>query len=152
MENNYVDEGTVGLPSIIALMFGKRETDIRYQMFLSDAERLGIRIRPVELVDISVPIDENFNDAVEFLKNNCDFILKQYWDALPLKKIINWKLKSAGLVPFNYKDFVPGYNRRYGSRGLLPLFVDAKHVNMNFPEIKLKRIKALQNLSTVENV
>ena len=151
IKKKYKKEMWGNYPSIIALMFGKRETDIRYKMFLEDAQKQNIIIRPIELIDISIPINEHYNDAVNFLRKYSNPYLKSYWDKIPLKNLLLKKLPNA--TEFNYENFKPEGNLKYGSRGITPLLVDTKSLNHeDISKLQKKKIKAIVNgLQNVED-
>jgi len=120
-------------PSIIMLGFGR--FDKRFNKFKQDANKKGIVIREVKLFDVQIPINEKYDEAVNFLKPSINPILKKYFDLNKLNvpffnipKILKNKFK---LEPFNYSIFekeTPSSNLYpYGYLGLTPLFVDTKY-------------------------
>jgi len=126
---------TFASPSIIAVWFNNYNNEKKRQKFVKDAEKFGIRVRKVELIDIQIPVDKRYNDAVNFLKQMTTPILREYLNINKLKipffdieKILSSKLK---LIPFNYEEFFKHTKLSnlypYGYLGLTPLFVDGKY-------------------------
>lgn len=126
-------KSTIANPSIIMAGFGK--FDERFNKFKKEANKKGIIFREVKLFDVQIPIDERYNEAVNFLKPNIEPILKNYLDAnklnfpfLNIPKILKSKFN---LEPFDYKTFEKENPKSnfypYGYLGLTPLFVDTKY-------------------------
>jgi len=119
-------------PSMIALAFNQR--NIRWEFFKKEARKKGIVIREIIPIDIQIPVDEKYNEAVNFLKENISPILKNYAFNFPFRDLIFKQLrKKTKLVPFDYenfeKDFVKSNKYPFGYLGLTPLFIDGKYID-----------------------
>lgn len=121
-------------PSIIFAGFGR--FDKRFEQFKEDGEKLGLRFREVKLFDIQIPINNRYDEAVNFLKHNINPILRHYLTSnFPFRDTIFRQIENkTQLKEFNYKDFdkhfVQSNLYKYGFLGLTPLFVDKKYLDV----------------------
>lgn len=123
----------VANPSILMAGFGR--FDKRFDKFKLDANKKGIVFREIKFFDVQIPVNNKYNDAVNFLKQNITPILRNYAENIPFKDIIFKALrKKAHLEFFNYEDFdkhfIVGNKYTYGYLGLTPLFVDTKYKDL----------------------
>lgn len=128
-------KSTIANPSIIALAFNRR--DERFDKFKKDANKLGIVIRELIPIDIQIPIDEKYNDAMNFIKQNTSPILNQFVKAdFPFKdtifKAIEKKMRLKLLT--NVEDFKKSNYYPYGYLGLTPVFADLKYLDGDYFE------------------
>jgi hypothetical protein len=122
-------------PSIIMAGFGKFNK--RFDKFKEEAEKNGIVIRELKFFDVQIPIDKDYDKAVNWLKPNITPILKQYLAQkinLPFLDIDKILEKKMNLKRFDYETFEketkPSNLYPFGYLGLTPLFVDSKYFKM----------------------
>ena len=120
----------VANPSIIFAGFG--QFNERWDKFKAESHKKGIVWREIKVLEAQIPIDERYNDASNFLKQNITPILRSYIENIPFRDMIFKQLKNkAHLEFFNYKNFdknfVAGNKYPFGYMGLTPLFVDTKY-------------------------
>lgn len=144
-------------PSIIFAKFNKPH-DKREIKFYKDGEKLGLRFRKVEFIDVQVPIDDRYNDAVNFLKQNTTPILRQFLELeklnIPFINLPKMMKEKLNLEPFNYKEFdknfKPSNYYPYGYLGLTPFLVDTKYEKVKdiFDEKEKINYWSLKSLSS----
>jgi len=134
---------TIANPSIIMLGFGKFNK--RFEKFKEDANKKGIVVRELKFFDFQIPINEDYDEAVNFLKQNINPILKQFIiKDFPFKKMILKEVeKKMKLKEFDYKEFDKHFKSSnyypYGYLGLTPLCVDLKYNDGKFFDNKQEK-------------
>jgi len=114
-------------PSVVCGLF---TTTKGFKEFMESVEnRKGMRVREIKFVDISIPLDEDFDNNLNFLKAGSMPILKRFVDIkLPfgIKEKIFEKMK---LKPFDYSKIWKHDNKnKMLFSGLTPLAVDNKYI------------------------
>lgn len=114
-------------PSVVCGMFCTPTAYERFKLLVDN--RFGMRVREIRFIDISIPLDDNFEKAVNHLKHFSNPMLYGLLKNIPLKKLVFYQLKrKMNLVPFDYSQIWETDNRHpLILTGLTPLFVDVKY-------------------------
>jgi len=133
-------------PSVICALFS---TQKGYKEFIKRVDnRKGMRVRELRFVDIGIPLDENFDDNINFLKAGSMPMFRRILDAIPFRDTI---LKKLGLVAFDYSKIWKWDNKNpmlYA--GLTPLAVDDKYSkdSESYTEEEKEKCKRLISFDT----
>lgn len=117
-------------PSVLCGLFC---TQKGYKNFIQLVDnRKGMRVREIRFVDIGIPLNEDFDDNINFLKGGSMLMLRRLAEfELPFG-LKEKALKKMGLKPFDYsKPWQHDNKNPMLYAGLTPLFVDDKYINGN---------------------
>jgi len=114
-------------PSVVCGLFS---TPKGFKEFVKGVDnRKGMRIREIRFVDIGIPLNDDFDDNLNFLKAGSMCMLKKL-ALIELPFGLKDKLfKKMGLKPFDYsKSWAPDNKNPMLYSGLTPLAVDDKYM------------------------
>jgi len=132
-------------PSVVCALFC---TQKGYKNFIDKVDnRKGMRVREIRFVDIGVPLNEDFDDNINFLKAGSMPILRRIMDIdfMGVKKKL---LGKVGLKEFDYSKLWKCDNKNdllYA--GITPLAVDDKYAADKDSYTKEEKNKAKRLLS-----
>ena len=138
-------------PSMVCALF---TTQKGYKEFINGVDnRKGMRVREIRFVDIGIPLDENFDDNLNFLKAGSMCMLRRLAEMkLPfgIKEKLFEKLK---LKPFDYsKPWKHDNKNPMLFSGLTPLAVDDKYIEgERYTEKEKEMAKRLTTWETPNN-
>lgn len=119
-------------PEIVSALFC---TDDEYHEFEKQSnKRVGLKVRKLHLCTISIDLRRNFNDNINFIKQNISPVYSQLFNTIPMRKFIEKRLWNKNKM-FSYMNIDwnnPPFplsekslpNTTY--LGLTPLFLDMK--------------------------
>ncbi len=116
-------------PSVVCGLFC---TQKGYTEFMKAVDnRKGMRVREIRFVDIGIPLNEDFNDNINFLKGGSNPMLSRIvLTKFPFRDLA---FKKLGLKPFNYsKRWQTDIKNPMLFSGLTPLFIDDKYNKERF--------------------
>ena len=111
-------------PSIVCGLFCNPKV---YEEFYKQVNnKFGMVVREIRFIDITMPVDKDYNKAVNFLKHFSSPILKRFldFDFMGVKATI---LKKAGLKEIKLPTWEMDNRHKLLSCGLTPLFLDDKY-------------------------
>lgn len=135
-------------PSVICALFCTQQG---YKNFLKEVDqRKGMRVRELKFVDISIPLDDNFNDNLNFLKHGSMPILKRF-----VEMELPFGIKEKFLKKLKLKEFDYSNEWKYDNKnpllyaGITPLAVDDKYNNDdNYTKEEQEKMKRLISWDT----
>ncbi len=109
----------------------------------------GMNARFLVFVDIGIPLGEQYDDAVNFLKHFSNPMLKRFYEIdFPFKSTIMKQCEKRGLTPFDYSNMWEHDIRNpLIFTGLTPLFVDTKYKDA-YNELEKSNLKRLVSWKT----
>lgn len=137
-------------PSVVCALFC---TQKGYKEFIDGVDnRKGMRVREIRLVDIGIPLDENFDDNLNFLKGGSMPILKRILDIKVPFGIKEKVLAKLGFKEFDYSKIWKHDNKnKMLYAGLTPLMVDdhfARVEKADFTDEEKDKCKRLHSFDT----
>lgn len=115
-------------PSIVAGLFCRPHV---FDKFIEHVDgKFGMSVREVRFVDVGIPLDDNYDKAVNHLKHFSMPILKRIFDAnFPMRGMILKQIEKRGWKYMDYKngDWKLDNKHPLLYAGFTPLFVDVKY-------------------------
>ena len=113
-------------PSVVCGLFS---TEKGFKEFMKGVDnRKGMRVREIRFVDIGIPLDENFDDNLNFLKAGSMPILKRFFEINLPFGIKDKLFKKLKLKPFDFSKLWEWDNKNpMLLSGLTPIAVDDKY-------------------------
>lgn len=135
-------------PSVVCGLFTTKKG---YKEFIKLVDnRKGMRVREIRFVDIGIPLDENFDDNLNFLKGGSMCMLRRLADINLPFGIKDKLFNKLNLKPFDYsKDWKPDNKNPMLLSGLTPLAVDDKYTKgESYTEEEKEKAKRLLTWET----
>jgi len=116
-----------------SVMCGLFTTQKGFKEFMKAVDnRKGMRVREIKLVDIGIPLNDDFDDNLNFLKAGSMPMLKKLADLEIPFGLKNKMLNKVGLKPFDYSKLWKCDNKnKMLFSGITPLFIDDKYIKGN---------------------
>lgn len=120
-------------PSIVCGLFCKPSV---YDKFVKHVDnKHGMRIRELRFIDIGMPLDERYDDAVNHLKHFSMPMLKKLANMdFPMSSMIFKAIQKKGFKKIDLCDWKTDIKHRLLFSGLTPLFVDWKYSRLANPK------------------
>lgn len=140
-------------PSMISGHFCTMEQYLKWEKAVN--KRQGIKLRTLFIGDYSISLNKNFNENLNFLKQNISPILNQFLSLIPFKNYLSKILfKKKKMYSYHNLDWSnppfklsEGYN--FGYLGFSPFFLDTKVTgSFRLDKRDLNKIENLKNFKS----